>query len=1017
MANDGTVRITIEADGNKAIKTAKDLESVFNGLSKTKGTDGINKSLDETARSGGKARVSIMDMAASMGVVKVASAAFNVLKSNVAGAVQRFDTLNRYPVVMKALGYSAKDTNKSMKLLNKGIDGLPTSLDEITSSSQQFATLTGSATSGAKAALALNDAFLASGASSADASRGMVQYTQMLSSGKVDMMSWRTLMETMPSSLDKVAKSFGLTGKSAKMDLYNKLQSGEITIDQLNDRFVKLDGGVGGFAKMARKNSAGIGTSFTNMSNSIKKGLANTLTAIDDGLNNAGLPGIAESFNNMKDVINTAFTSINAKVTQTIPPIINTIKGLVSFVQKNKDWLEPLVVGIGSFAVALKVVRTAKTAFSGLKAAMTVGKVVSQLAGDTDLLKTALANMSKESKLAALAQEALNVAQSLSPTTWIIIGIMALVAALVWFFTQTKTGKKIVEDVTKAIQNAWNKTASFLSQLFKKIAKAANDIWNGYVDYIKSVINGFKNAWSGVVSFFSGIVTGIQNVWNGITTFFSNLWNGIVQAMMPYWQSFLTSIQPIVDAFMNLWSALSSFFSTLWNGIVSIAKVIWSAFVSYFNSLITTITSVWITISSFFSGLWQSIVNISMSIWQGIVTFMTPIIQTVQVMWSGLVAFFAILWQSIVTVATAIWSGLVAYFTFVWTTIVTIATTIWNMLQTVISTAINVIMVIIQTVLNVIVGIWSVIWNSIVAVVTTIWNIIVTAISTAINVLAGIINVVTAAIQGNWTAVWNSIKGIATTIWNGINKVITSVMNGIRAVVSSVLNGIRGIWSSVWNGIKSVASSIWNGIKSVITIAINGIKSVINGIRSVIGSVSSTFNSIKSAMVAPIQAAKGIIDGIINGIKNAINGVKNIGGSIKKKLGFSLEIPSIDNGAGEGPGQESTSPVSAMSNLANSARTMMASKSMPNFAFAGITPETFSGINTSARPTNSVVNNYQKFDKVSTENNGSNELDSPIELNVSVEVDNKSIFRGAGEVMQSELNRSKKMNLRLGGQR
>ena len=53
--------------------------------------------------------------------------------------------------------------------------------------------------------LALNNAFLASGASTADASRGLEQYVQMLAKGEVDLQSWRSLQETMPIGLNKTS--------------------------------------------------------------------------------------------------------------------------------------------------------------------------------------------------------------------------------------------------------------------------------------------------------------------------------------------------------------------------------------------------------------------------------------------------------------------------------------------------------------------------------------------------------------------------------------------------------------------------------------------------------------------------------------------------------------------------------------------------------------------------------------------------------------------------------------------
>ncbi|WP_270786865.1 tape measure protein, partial [Enterococcus lactis] len=244
----------MESYSVQAILTAVDKNFSSTMKSAQNKTDGLQ---DNTKKFG----TSITDIAKGMGIFKVLDAAVQTVTQSVGGAVNRFDTLNKYPTVMKALGYSTQEVDGSMQKLTKGIDGLPTSLDEIVSNTQQLAISTGSLNKGTDTALALNNAFLASGASTADASRGMQQYQQMLAKGTVDMQSWRTLQETMPIAMDKVAKSFKDQGVNSVTDLYSALQSGKITFDDFNNRLIELNDGVGGFADLAKKNSAGIKTS------------------------------------------------------------------------------------------------------------------------------------------------------------------------------------------------------------------------------------------------------------------------------------------------------------------------------------------------------------------------------------------------------------------------------------------------------------------------------------------------------------------------------------------------------------------------------------------------------------------------------------------------------------------------------------------------------------------------------------------------------------------------------------
>ncbi|KAA5655014.1 tape measure protein, partial [Pseudomonas aeruginosa] len=124
------------------------------------------------------------------------------------------------------MGFDADESRKAINRLSKGIEGLPTTLDSVAKTTQRIALMTGDLDGAVDITLALNNAFLASGASSADAARGLEQFVQMLSTGTVDLQSWRTLQETMPVALNKTAEAFGYAGASAQKDLYNALKEG-----------------------------------------------------------------------------------------------------------------------------------------------------------------------------------------------------------------------------------------------------------------------------------------------------------------------------------------------------------------------------------------------------------------------------------------------------------------------------------------------------------------------------------------------------------------------------------------------------------------------------------------------------------------------------------------------------------------------------------------------------------------------------------------------------------------------
>lgn len=806
----------------------------------TKGLENAKKGLDGLKETSEKTGIGAIKFGALFAVAsKLTSAAMGVVKDSLSGAISRFDTLNKYPVVMKALGYSTRDVAKSSQILQKGIDGLPTSLDEITSSAQQLAPLTGSASKAAQSAVALNDAFLASGASAGDASRGLTQYTQMLSTGKVDLMSYRTLMETMPIALRKVANSFGLTGKSAEMDLYAKLQDGSITIDQLNDKFIELDQAQNGFASLAHKNSAGIGTSFENLKNSVVKNLSNMLTYINDGFSDAGFGSIAKQLDNLKYVINDAFTAIGPVVSkgtevalgylkkelptikQVCSDVKNALMSFFNFLENHKDGVmtaaKVLLALWSAVKVGKGVVGTILSVASGYSKLVTAISALGEVAGTAvGVLTTIAGGIAKVG--AAIAGFA-----AANPMVLIIAAIAAVVTALTLFFTKTKLGQQL-----------WSQFTSFLSDCWNGIKEVASSVWDAVAEFITSVPDKVKGVWNGVTSFFSGIWSGItdmassavdaiQNAWSGVKEWFGNLWQSIVDAVSPYWQSFLTSIQPVIDAFKNLWDALKEFFQTLWDAITSAAQAVWNGFVTnVVNPVVEGVKSAWQSISDFFSNLWQTITSFASTVWNGFVgTVVTPVVSGVESAWSGI---------------TDWWSG-------IWNGIKNIASNVWSAIQTVISTAINVVRAVISGVLSTIQGIWSGIWNGIKAIASGVWNGIVSIVSSCINAVASIIRAITNAIKGNWRAAWNDVKSAFSGIWNSLSGVVSGAFGGVISAISSgmgrAINAVRSKAESLFSAGRNFVMGFVKGIRGAIGSAVDAAahmaKSALNAAKSALG--------------------------------------------------------------------------------------------------------------------------------------------------------------------------------------
>lgn len=335
---DGKVTIVVDVDGNK-VKV-------------------LNDELDKTAQKGDRGSDSLKKFAIGGAAFKLASKAVDLLTDSLGGVIQRFDTLESYPRVMQAMGHSTEDVTRSTKKLAAGIEGLPTTLNEVVGTAQRLTSITGDINKSTDLTLALNNAFLASGSSSADASRGLQQFSQMLSAGKVDMQSWKTLQETMPYALQKTAESFGFAGQSAQNDFYSALKEGRITFNQFSSKLVELNGGVGGFAELAKTNSKGIQTSFGNLKNAVVKGVANTIKALDDLTKAATGKTIAENFDALKVIINAAFGVI-VNVIKASTPVFQTLFSILGIGASVISFLRPAIIGLVAALVTMRAINQA----------------------------------------------------------------------------------------------------------------------------------------------------------------------------------------------------------------------------------------------------------------------------------------------------------------------------------------------------------------------------------------------------------------------------------------------------------------------------------------------------------------------------------------------------------------------------------------------------------------------------------------------------------------------------------
>ena len=196
---------------------------------------------------------------------------------------------------MSNMNISADRRSRKSKLV-KGLNGLPTTLDDAVASVQRFTANNKDVQKSADIFLALNNAILAGGMSREIQSSALEQISQSYSKGKPDMIEWRSLLTAMPAQVDQIGKSFGLTSDQ----LGEALRNGNISMDQFMDRIVEMN-------KNGQKDSNRLKNKLeillvafelvcSIMNSAITRGVTSIIDTFDKMAKDKGLGGIAGIF-------------------------------------------------------------------------------------------------------------------------------------------------------------------------------------------------------------------------------------------------------------------------------------------------------------------------------------------------------------------------------------------------------------------------------------------------------------------------------------------------------------------------------------------------------------------------------------------------------------------------------------------------------------------------------------------------------------------------------------------------
>lgn len=261
---------------------------------------------------------------------------------------------------------------------------------------------------------------------------------------------------------------------------------------------------------------------------------------------------------------------------------------------------------------------------------------------ETFAIKTKIAAIASEMHKAAALKEklavlGLNGAMLTSPVTWIVAGIVALIAVFVILWNKCEGFRNFWINLWDKIKTAFAPVIEFVKSSFESfkeklqtgIVPALQDLWAAikekvlpvlsliwdYVQiYIQPAFEWLKTGLGNIKIVFQTIFTVIKAIvstaFENIKTVITTVWNNIkivISTVLDVIKNIIKLATSIIKGdWKGAWEAIKGIFSSIWNGIKGIVSNVWNAIKSIFSNNLNAIKS---SVSTVFNGVKAVIQN------------------------------------------------------------------------------------------------------------------------------------------------------------------------------------------------------------------------------------------------------------------------------------------------------------------------------------------------------------------------------------------------------------------------
>lgn len=326
-----------------------------------------------------------------------------------------------------------------------------------------------------------------------------------------------------------------------------------------------------------------------------------------------------ETTANQMYLFKNSMTAVAIEIGSALLPAINSIlRSIVPVVVTFANWakehqvlIQTMVALAASFAGVLLAARSIlaiRAGFNMLKETANLFFIVNKN-GETVLRGSATASklfhaglngLGAAFRLTATGARALAMALMANPIIAIVAVIIAVVAAIIYFWNTN-------EQFRAAVIAIWNNIVSFGMSLFSALAAFFTGVWNGLVAIATAV-------WSGIMTVATMAVSVIMDIISAFGAFFTGVWNGCLAIASAVWDAISSFVSGAASVIEGIISALVDYISSAWDSAVAAVQSFASSVIDAIGQAVDWAMDKWSSLVNALSHPIDTAINIAQNI-------------------------------------------------------------------------------------------------------------------------------------------------------------------------------------------------------------------------------------------------------------------------------------------------------------------------------------------------------------------------------------------------------------------